>query len=198
LPSSSSSSRHCTGNANWHFINAPTANANIQGLLQVGDNSSAAGGTPEFALSGSPNVGQLNWISSLINGFDSSAAVSLNARGGIQTNASWWVGGGAIYADVSFTAVNSVQIVAKAKNGCKLTFSNIVISFYKNGQVTETITIPDECCPVADPLTQVLEIVPTADDNTGVVVQADVRLQGPGTTLPASDDITGTIGIFTH
>jgi len=167
-------------------------------MLQVGDNSDAQGGIPEFTLTGSPNVGQGNWISSLITGFDSGlVTVSFNARAGAQTNVSWWVGGGTLYSDVSFATINSVEIVAKAKNGGKMTWSNITVTFFKNGQVTETLTIPDECDPVADPLTQVLQVVPTADDNTGVLVEGEVRLERPGTTLPAADDISGTISLFT-
>lgn len=167
-------------------------------MVQVGDNSDAPGGIHEFKLTRSPDLGQRMWVSSLINGFDSGiVTVSCNVRAGTQTNASWWVEGSTIYSDASFAAVNSVEIIARAKNGGKMTWSHITVTFYKNGHVTETITIPDECVPIADPITQVLQIVPTADDNTGVLIEAEVRLEHPGTTLPAPDEMTGTIGIFT-
>ena len=175
--------------------------ADIAGMLQVGDNSDQSGGYPEFTLRPGSTVGQKVWDSDLTDGFDSGdVPVCLSATAGSPGSASWMVSGGSpgtLSGQITFGVIHSVEILANARAGGKVSWSNLTITFFKDGQPTQTITIPIECHPIADPMLQVLEVVPDSDDNTGVVVTGSVRLRNAGTSLPGPTDMTAGVQVLT-
>jgi hypothetical protein len=174
------------------------AASSVSATVQVGDNSDQ-GADVEFTLDGASAQGQRTWDPDLSNGFDSGpVGIWLSASAGGGPNAvSFSVGGGALSSDIFFNLISSVEISANGKNGGTLAWSEVTITFYKNGQQTQIIVIPIDCAPVGGPHELILQITPDSDDNTGVLITGTVRLARAGTTLPASDDMSGVINILT-
>jgi hypothetical protein len=192
--SSSSSSQRCIPNPSWRLIEQKTPGATVTATVQVGDND--AGGTPEYSLSDCDDDGQRVWDSNLTDGFDSGDVnVCLVAgAGGGEGAVAWSVGGGVLQSDKELSTIRSVEIDAAAINGWTLSWSQITITFMRNGIPVQVIMIPDECRPSAEPFEQILQINPNSQNCTSVTVTAVVRITGPA-TLPNAGGVSGAISI---
>src|SRR5258706_7732842 len=119
------------------MIDHVTPGGGIVATVEVGNNS-AAGGAPEFTLSGATVQGQCTWDQDTSNGFEGGGEVSLTAIAGAVPSAIWWVGP-AITSNPSFHTIAKVEIQAVAKHGCKLEWGALRVTFLKGGEPSESI-----------------------------------------------------------
>jgi hypothetical protein len=120
--------------------------------------------------------------------------VSLVANPGGGTNAvSWTVSGGGtvpIQFSGTYGAISSVKLrVAATVSLCKMTWSSIVVKFYKAGLLTDTVsygTVEVDTLSLTDPVVreQILTITPSANDNTQIEFTASVVLEYDSVDIP--------------
>ncbi len=181
------------------------------GEVRVGNNSL---NTTQFEYDAGHNTsgdfvtGQRVWDANLADGFDSGqVAIQLVGNpGGGANGVSFSVQGGSVdplnYSGVTYGTIQKVEVRAKvAAGGLRLTFSDLIVRFYKAGVLVETINVPAQDTPVAStwdtssPASAlfVVRITPENADPDKVVVDANVRLESQSTTLPHASWINGQI-----
>jgi len=172
-------------------------------------------GEPSYdcGSSDSDNVyGYITWDSDLSDGLDSGTrTLSFQALEGGSNGVEWNVQGGSAgtlqFTDQTYGAIQSVKIrAAVILQGCKCTLSGIVLKFYKNGSLVETITLTSATNPVADTRAddapdereQITTITPTNSDNTKLVVTGNLRLEAVEGDLPGPSDLQAQIFVFAN
>lgn len=199
------------------FIPSVSSNPCIAGGVQVGSNGSG-GGSPGIVLGNgsgtNPSTGNVIWDANP-SGFDSGwVAVQIVASAGggangvtctvTQPNGSTTT---VNYSGVNYGTINDVQLqAAVSASNMTITFRSVVVQYYKNGNLTDTVSLPDECAPIADTTgagappsaSQVSRLSPHTAGNTKVVITFLVRMQTPQSTLPAPTAIIGRFFIFAN
>jgi hypothetical protein len=169
-------------------------------------------GIPGYDLGSSDedNVGGfIVWQEDYSDGLDTgNVATSLTMPAGGGTNAvEWSVANGAdgpLYFTRTYGAIRQVQILAGvALAGCKMTWNDVQVQFYKSGTLIETISpgsVVADGTSSTDPISleQITTVTPTANNNDMVVVSANVRLQANSGIDPGEEDIFGAVYVFTN
>lgn len=198
------------------FVQGVSPNPAAAGGVQVGSNGS--GGSSPGALVGhnlgsNPISANITWDSNVADGFDSGwVSIQLVGEAGGGGNGVTWTiiqpDGTTTtlpYSGVSYGTIDNVQLQAAASAaGMKVSFKSVSAVYSQNGQPTETVTLPDECAPIADTTgagapgsaSEVSQLSPGSSGNTSVVITAMVRMESSGAGLPAPDAMAATIYIF--
>jgi hypothetical protein len=180
---------------------------------QYGSNGDPSG-APEFdegGVGGGDISGRIVWDTDTSDGLDSGwVAVVMTAPpgGGSSHPAVWAVGGGTPsslnFAGQTYGTIVSVEIRAGVQIPAEFYWQNILVSFYRNGRMTEQyiqdtgpqVITTGDTPPVA--AEQILTVTPQFNNNTQVVISGQIRLVCAEGIIPGADDIFGQIFVFTN
>jgi hypothetical protein len=192
------------------YMDAPTSYMQDLGSYAVyadvcvGSNGS---GTDSPAYSLLNSVGDMNgdyitWDNDYSNGFDTgSVPFSFNATSSsgtsLSVNASPWTS----LSSASFNTVQSVEIVAGVQIPGEAVWSNIAVTFLKDGVAQETVSIANG--PHVDTRTtpnnpnreQVLYVSPSRTDCNQVRVGGVIRMDTSSGVIPGPSDIFCDVAI---
>jgi hypothetical protein len=177
-----------------------------------GDNGDP-NGVPGYDVGASStdcSSGYIVWEGDIQNGLDSgNVSVDLSLPPGGGTNAVQWdvVGGasGTLTFTSTYRTMTKVQLLAGvALGGCKMSWVNATIRFYKAGVLMESISLDSSNNPVADATSQSgsveIEQITTITASSGydrVDVSGNIRLQANAGVSPGADDIFADVYVFT-
>lgn len=177
--------------------------------VRLGSNGDP-GGDFEYSTgnsSGISSIGRVVWDEdpeTEITSGDRSLSLSANAGGGTNSVA-WTVQGGEtvpIFYSGTYGAIASVKIrVAATYAECHTLWSGIMVKFYKNGVLIETLTcnlIEVDTRGIEDPVAreQILTVTPTNSDNTKIEITASMKLEFVGLDIPDPNAVYSQAFVF--
>ncbi len=183
--------------------------------VRFGSNGDSGGFDAEYRVgdaAGNWSTGRRQWDANLSDGLSSGAvATSFVAHAGGGANGIAWSVTGGVTDPLSFGGVTYGNIVSVKLRayvggpGRRMAWSNVVVRFYRNGQLRQSKTIPNILWPDANtlgmgqsnPVVRTLNVTPTATDNDEVSVSASITLEADTGISPSADDIAGQLYLFT-
>jgi len=107
------------------------------------------------------------------------------------------------YSQDAFSRITRVQLQAAATGvHGEMQMRSISAAFAAADGSTETVVVPDSSAPAGNNSTgsgtaaQAIQITPFSANYDSVIVNMQVRLSSPQTTLPAPDSLRGGIYVF--
>jgi hypothetical protein len=171
------------------------------GQARLGSNGEN-GGAAELgvgASGGSLATGRYTWSSDISQGVNTgSIPVSFTGNpGGSSNGVAWSVSGGdtdPLLCSASYGAISQVKLAVWVQSAGALSGLNtIVVRFYKNGTLMETINCGDIAADTLDYETDIQEVVmtvtPSASDNTKVVVEANLQFTLEAAEITSPDEL---------
>jgi hypothetical protein len=165
------------------------------GNLQVGSNGDAEGDPTSDVgdVFGEENYAYTAWDSDLDGGFDTSnVPIALDVTSDGSESLSVASNAPLTYQTGSIGPISSVVLEAAVQTNATSSWSNVTVTFLKNGSVREVDsigngpqvnTVSSGSANVAD---QTLTVTPSAPDDDEAIVSGVMRMTSPGINYPAS------------
>jgi hypothetical protein len=179
-----------------------------------GDNGDGSGqGGYDIGTSPSNNnSGEIVWQPTEGQAFNTgNIAVTLDAPkgGGSGNPPTWTVSGsedGPVNYSVSYGAIQSAEIRAGVTlAGTAISFNDLVLKFYKNGSLIETVNLSSADNPSVNALSssgtvamqQLTTVTPANNNNDSVVITGNMVLQANNGVYPGATNMFDQIFVFT-